>query len=151
MLVAMAMAAILCIGIGVFYQPLYAILPFASDYVPYTADHVITTTQLLMFSALAFTVLMRTGIYPPELHGVNLDSDWIYRRALPRAVDRVGATLVALSLRFRGEIARAGVAVSAVLGRSLSPSGWLGEPWPTGQTAMWAGILLCVYLVLYYI
>jgi hypothetical protein len=32
---------------------------------------------------LAFAVLKRTGIYPAELHAVNIDSDWFYRR-LPR-------------------------------------------------------------------
>ncbi|WP_460178074.1 Na(+)/H(+) antiporter subunit D [Thermodesulfovibrio hydrogeniphilus] len=80
MLVAMGMAAFLCIAIGVFPGPLYSILPYPVDYEPYTAAHVIDQTQLLAFSALAFTLLMLAGIYPPEIRSVNLDADWFYRK-----------------------------------------------------------------------
>ena len=76
MLLAMAATAALCIGIGIWPDPLYAMLPFPVDFVPYTAGHVITQLQLLLFAALAFTFLMRTGLYPPELRSVNLDTDW---------------------------------------------------------------------------
>src|SRR3546814_2932014 len=57
MLIAMVLAAALCIGIGVWPSALYAILPFAVDYNPYTDSHVLSQMQLLVFSALAFTVL----------------------------------------------------------------------------------------------
>ena len=63
MLVAMGAAAFLCIIIGIFPAPLYAMLPFSVDYVPYTAYHVINQLQLLMFAALAFTVLKLIKIY----------------------------------------------------------------------------------------
>ncbi len=92
MLLAMGLAAFLCIFIGVYPKALYDILPFPVDYVPYTTAHVITQLQLLMFSALAFTVLMLYKIYPPELKSTNLDTDWIYRRFLPcvfRGIGRV--------------------------------------------------------------
>lgn len=85
MLLAMGAAAFLCVALGVYPEPLYRLLPFAVDYAPYTATHVITQYQLLLFSALAFAVLKRTGIYPPELRAVNLDSDWFYRR-LPKLI-----------------------------------------------------------------
>ncbi|MGY9006610.1 MAG: Na(+)/H(+) antiporter subunit D, partial [Alphaproteobacteria bacterium] len=83
MLIAMGIAAFLCIAVGVYPAALYAILPNQIGFEPYTTTHVITQLQLLMFSALAFSVLMRHGIYPPELKSTNLDSDWIYRRAMP--------------------------------------------------------------------
>ena len=70
MLVAMAISAALCIGIGVFPRGLYSLLPFVVDYEPYTASHIVSQLQLLFFSALAFAVLMRTGSYPPELRSV---------------------------------------------------------------------------------
>ena len=82
MLVAMGAAAFLCIIIGVFPAPLYAMLPFSVDYVPYTAYHVINQLQLLMFAALAFTVLKLIKIYPSDTRGINLDTDWIYRKGL---------------------------------------------------------------------
>ena len=82
MLVAMGAAAFLCIIIGVFPAPLYAMLPFSVDYVPYTAYHVINQLQLLMFAALAFTVLKLVKIYPSDTRGINLDTDWVYRKGL---------------------------------------------------------------------
>ena len=85
MLLAMGLAAFLCIGIGIFPTPLYNLLPYAVEYAPYTTTHVLSQLQLLIFSALAFAVLKRTGLYPPELNLIHLDSDWFYRR-LPRLV-----------------------------------------------------------------
>ena len=57
-------------------------LPFSVDYVPYTAYHVINQLQLLMFAALAFTVLKLIKIYPSDTRGMNLDTDWVYRKGL---------------------------------------------------------------------
>ena len=35
--------------------------------------------QLLMFGALAFTLLVLSGYYPPEMRMLNLDADWFVR------------------------------------------------------------------------
>jgi multicomponent Na+:H+ antiporter subunit D len=81
MLIAMGIAAFLCIFIGTFpYLSVYPLLPYAVDYVPYTASHVMAQTQLLFFSALAFTLLLLSGIYPAEMRAINLDTDWFYRK-----------------------------------------------------------------------
>ncbi|WDP92913.1 MAG: Na(+)/H(+) antiporter subunit D [Desulfobacter sp.] len=80
MLIAMGMAAFLCIFIGTFPKFLYRVLPFATDYQPYTISHVLTQTELLFFSALAFALLLLGGIYPAEQRAVNLDADWVYRK-----------------------------------------------------------------------
>ncbi len=80
MLVAMGLAAFLCIFNGTFPAFLYSLMPYQVDYAPYTLTHVVTQTQLLFFSALAFTTLMLLRIYPPELRSVNLDVDWFYRQ-----------------------------------------------------------------------
>lgn len=80
MLLAMGIAAFLCIFLGVVPGPLYSILPYPVDYMPYTGAHVIDQLQLLFFSALAFTLLMLSGIYPAEKRAVNIDADWIYRK-----------------------------------------------------------------------
>ncbi|MGW8268904.1 MAG: Na(+)/H(+) antiporter subunit D [Burkholderiales bacterium] len=150
MLVAMALTAGLCIGIGVFPGALYALLPHAVNYVPYTSSHVLSQLQLLVFSALAFSVLMRTGIYPPELRSVNLDCDWLYRRLLPLVLRGVG-TVYTLS---RAALARAGVAVAlrldALLIRHHHADGILARTWTTGGMALWVAAMLAAYLVLYY-
>ena len=92
MLIAMGIAAFLCIFIGSFPGPLYSLLPYPEViYVPYTAPHVLGQTQLLFFSALAFTLLLLSGIYPGEMRCVNLDADWFYRkgaRLFYRVADR---------------------------------------------------------------
>ncbi|ALC14979.1 multisubunit sodium/proton antiporter, MrpD subunit [Desulfuromonas soudanensis] len=80
MLLAMGGTAVLCILIGCFPQYLYNLLPFATDYQPYTASHVVAQTQLLFFSALAFTLLLLSGIYPAEIRAINIDADWFYRK-----------------------------------------------------------------------
>lgn len=91
MLIAMGATAFLCIAIGLYPSPLYAILPHPVSFEPYTISHVVTQMQLLMFSMLAFTVLMRWGLYPAEIRSVNLDFDWLYRRGVPMAWSRLEA------------------------------------------------------------
>jgi multicomponent Na+:H+ antiporter subunit D len=150
MLVAMALAAALCVGIGVFPGTLYALLPWSVDYHPYTASHVLAQLQLLVFSALAFAVLMRTGIYPPELRAVNLDSDWVYRRLGP---DLVAActSVVSRGLRTLGAAAR-GLSTGLLRWtlRWHGPGGLLARTQSTGAMALWISALLALYLVMYY-
>ncbi len=80
MLIAMGITAFLCIFIGIFPGALYGLLPYAVDFEPYTASHVVTTTQLLLFGALAYVLLLRSGIFPAEIRATNLDVDWFYRK-----------------------------------------------------------------------
>ncbi len=79
MQLAMGIAAFICIFLGIYPQPLYRILPHTVHYAPYTAFHVIAMLQLLMFGALAFTLLVLSGYYPPEMRTLNLDADWFVR------------------------------------------------------------------------
>ena len=150
MLIAMAIAAFLCIGIGVYPDPLYAILPYTVKYVPYTLEHVVTQLQLLIFSALAFTVLMRTGIYPPELRSTNLDTDWFYRKL----GFNVGATVMLLAGEAWKAVASAVTTVSGHVERFVndhhSEDSILGRTWPTGTMAFWATVMLGGYLILFY-
>ncbi|MFK4764688.1 Na(+)/H(+) antiporter subunit D [Desulfobaculum sp. SPO524] len=60
MLVAMGIMAFLCIFLGVYPDPLYAILPFDMPaHEPYTFGGVVKQFQLLMLSALAFFVFLK--------------------------------------------------------------------------------------------
>lgn len=151
MLIAMAVTTALCVGIGVFPQALYAILPFEVDYAPYTASHVITQLQLLLFSALAFSILMRQGLYPADLRSTNLDSDWIYRRVLPGILriqrKAFGHIHFRAVTRSRVRLARF---IDAVY-RHHGPQGALARTWPVGSTVLWVAVLLCLMLVFYYI
>jgi multicomponent Na+:H+ antiporter subunit D len=78
MLLAMALAAALCLGIGVFPAALYALLPAPVTFAPYTADHVVTTLEILLFTGLGFW-LLRPQLDPERT--LSLDTDWLYRQA----------------------------------------------------------------------
>src|SRR5688572_32090960 len=52
MAAAMLLFSFLCLLIGVYPQPLYALLPYPVDYDPYTAGNVLFYLQLLLFSGL---------------------------------------------------------------------------------------------------
>jgi multicomponent Na+:H+ antiporter subunit D len=150
MLVAMAIAAMFCVGIGSFPATLYAILPHPVDYEPYSASHVLSQLQLLVFSALAFAVLMRTGIYPPELRSVNLDFDWFYRRFGVRLSSALvnASSMLAVGLARKFEHFLKGTFVRVY--RHHGPEGVLARSWPTGSMVLWVAILLASYLVVYY-
>ncbi len=152
MLVAMALAAGLCVFNGCFPTALlYPLLPYEVTYVPYTSAHVISQLQLLFFSALAFAWLNLRGIYPPELHSTNLDSDYFYRRAVPALLRAVGGGGARLAEALSAPVRRAYRRLLGEVVRHHTPPGLLGEPWGTGAAAMWAAILLGAYLLLGYI
>lgn len=150
MLAAMGLTAALCVLIGIWPKPLYDLLPYTVDFEPYSTEHVVTQLQLLMFSALAFTALMRTGLYPPELRSINLDTDWFYRRggymlavlvadgaqALWEAIDRSARHVTSNAL--------------IRLHRWHGPEGILARTWPTGLMAFWTTVMLGAYLILAY-
>ena len=77
MLVAMGMAAVLCIAIGVFPEPLYALLPYPVDFEPYTGVHVTESLGILMFTALGFVLFLKA--LDPE-NTISIDTDWFYRK-----------------------------------------------------------------------
>jgi multicomponent Na+:H+ antiporter subunit D len=151
MLVAMAITAALCIGIGCFPGIFYALLPFEAHFQPYSLDHVVGQTQLLFLSALAFTLLMRTGIYPPELRSTNLDFDWLYRRLGRDAVD---AFYSLSNAAWQGLVRVSAEGVRSFhrrLRRHHGPTGVFGRTWPTGTMAFWTTLMLGAYLILSYL
>ena len=80
MQISMVFFAVICILIGVFPGILYAMLPYSVDYEPYTASHTITQLQLLLFSGLAFFVMLPLM---KRTLTISLDFDWFYRRLAP--------------------------------------------------------------------
>ncbi|MEM7243181.1 MAG: Na(+)/H(+) antiporter subunit D [Pseudomonadota bacterium] len=147
MLIAMGLTAALCIGIGVFPSLLYELLPYKVKYVPYTTTHVITQLQLLFFSALAFTILMRTQIYPPELRSVNLDSDWFYRRAFKAVVHYAAVIVQAVFWGVTGFINRAAIRLVDELHNSHGPDGPRAASWPAGAMVLSIAALLGLTLI----
>lgn len=151
MLIAMSIAAILCVFIGSYPWLLYSLLPFEVNYVPFDRSHVLAQFQLLVFSAAAFAWLKISGIYPPELHATNIDVEWFYRRLAPRAVQRVGR-LVSSTGDVAARALRGGnKSLMRSVFRHYGPEGTLARTWPTGSMVLWVAVLLAASLVLYYL
>ena len=148
MLIAMGIAAAICIFIGTQPQYLYSMLPMEVDYWPYDITHVLAQLQLLFFSAMAFVWLNKQGLYPPELRSVNLDVEWFYRKLLPVSVQR--------GLVFIRNIKETSLAASTSsmhrIRNSFSESSiakyHLSESWPTGSMVFWIAIILVAHLLL---
>ncbi len=145
---AMVFLSFLCIGIGVYPAPLYAILPFPVDFVPYTASHVVSQLQLLLFSGLAFFLMLG---WLKRTETITLDVDWLWRRLGPATIRRMDGSSdrAADALLVRGR--RAAAAALQTVYRHHGPLGVLARNWPTGSMAFWAVLLLSAYLVLYYL
>ncbi|GAG19263.1 unnamed protein product, partial [marine sediment metagenome] len=145
---AMILLAVLCVGIGVYPAPLYAILPFPVDFVPYTGQHVVSQLQLLLFSGLAFFLLLG---WLKRTRTITLDVDWFWRRwplLLKERFHRDEETPLAI---FYSNSRKTLATVLATIYRHNGPSGVLGRSWPTGGMAFWATVLLGAFLLLYYL
>ena len=77
MYIGMGLTSVICIAIGVYPALLYNLLPYPVHYQPYNTSHLLETMQLLIFTGLAFWLVIR------KLHAeenITLDTDWFYRR-----------------------------------------------------------------------
>ena len=101
MLVAMGLAAVACVLIGVFPGLLYVHLPHPTEYVPFTLVHVTNALGMLAFTALGFFLLLKHLDPEPK---ISLDTDWFYRRGSTGLLTLVQGPLARLEYRFIGEI-----------------------------------------------
>lgn len=152
MLLAMLIAACLCIAIGIYPAALYSLLPFDTGYNPYDATHVLAQTQLLFFSALAFVWLNLKGLYPPELRSTNLDFDWIYRRAFPTILQKIFSTIWATDRALRQAfLMKLNICLIYISSRNNRLSGLLSRNYPVGSMVLWVAVILATYLLLAFI
>ncbi|MDN4501593.1 Na(+)/H(+) antiporter subunit D [Alteromonadaceae bacterium BrNp21-10] len=147
MLLAMTIAATLCVTIGIFPELLYQLLPYDLDYNPYDATHVLAQTQLLFFSALAFVWLNLYKMYPPELPSVNLEVDWLYRRLVPRTLQRLSEAKSRLVRQMSTATARRVPRMMHFISKHYAPQGVLAKASSTGTAVMWTVFLLLIYLL----
>ena len=158
MLVAMGLAAFLCLFFAFpwgGYQILYNLLPSEvageAAFHPYTKDHVIFQMQLLMGAMLAFNLLKKRGLYPPERRAQILDFDWTYRRFglgllswANQMWTRLGAQISYVAKRFLG-------AAGQRLYYLFSPASALSQDAPSGLAAvLTAGMLAAALFVIYF-
>jgi multicomponent Na+:H+ antiporter subunit D len=148
MRLAMLFVSALCIGLGVFYQPLYALLPYAVDYVPYTGFHVVAQLQLLLFSGLAFFVMLDWLRRTPT---ITPDVDWAYRGGLPRAIRRVETALVRAIADTGAVATRAGTWLAQRIRRLHGREGLFARTWASGSMALGMMAMLLALLLSYFV
>jgi len=155
MAAAMLLFAALCILIGVFPDLFYRFLPYPVDYKPYTPGKVVFYLQLLLFSGLAFFLLLPLM---RRTQTISLDADWLWRVALARSAKSVYS-----HLERWGRAAELWVSTRLVALRALArlyfdtsikkPDGgsslFAGSA-PIGTTALWIAVLLSGYVLAYY-
>ncbi len=144
----MVVMAAFCIGLGLWPSPLYDLLPYPVDYVPYTASHVVFQLQLLLFSGLAFFIMLDLL---KRTETITLDTDWFYRklgkwvmRGLNDGSERAWDRLMA---RADDTLSK----VNSGLYHFHGPDGIFGRTWPTGQMAFWTTVMLGAYVLLSYV
>ena len=145
---AMVLFAFFCIALGVYPELLYALLSSPVDYVPYTGAHVVFQLQLLLFSGLAFFLMLG---WLKSTMTITLDFDWFYRglgRVLQREFQIKGGAAWAA---FTDRTYRAVVRFLETVYRHHGPQGVLARTWPTGSMAFWITLLLGAYLIAYYL
>ncbi len=97
---AMGIGALFCIGLGIFYKPLYALLPHAVHFEPYTAYHTWETLQVLLFTQLGFFLLLKK-LWCEDT--ISLDTDWFPRKGA-KAFMWITKPLAKIEYKFIGEI-----------------------------------------------
>ncbi|MFH0907282.1 MAG: Na(+)/H(+) antiporter subunit D [bacterium] len=107
MMAAMGVTSALCFFIGCYTPFLYDMLPrLGVEYHPFTSYHLSESLQILLFTALAFFILVRLGKVEPH-DTISLDTDWFYRMG-GRAVLWLAQKPVQAVDTFVGEVYRLG-------------------------------------------
>jgi multicomponent Na+:H+ antiporter subunit D len=151
---AMVIFAAICLLLGIFPETFYQFLPYQTDYVAYKAGKVIFYLQLLLFSGLAFFLLLPMM---KRTLTISLDIDWLWRvfalrigTFLYNSAGAIGLTiekvlmnqirrLMAFSQRYLG------------VGKDEASRGIFASAWPIGTTTLWIAVLLTAYVLVYFI
>lgn len=140
---AMIVFSLLCIGVGVFPQWFYQLMPFPVDYQPYTLAHIISQSQLLLFSMIAFFLML------PLLKRtltITLDFDWFYRR-LPHLLTNL---MLPQQARTHRIALRAQQLLASVVETGRVGFYWIGRDISTTGLIATLVIVLSILLILYY-
>ena len=145
---AMVLFAVVCIGLGLFPQVLYGLLPYPVEFTPYAAGNVIAQLQLLLFAGLAFFMMQPLLQRTPT---VSLDLDWFWRVGWVRLFRGFEALLAALRRSLGGLVIGLLRRLSGELMRHHGAQGVLARAWPIGSMLLWVAVLLAVLLLLRYL
>ena len=156
---AMIIFAALCILLGVYPQPLYDLLPYPVTYEAYKGAKVVYYLQLLLFSGLAFFLLLPLM---KRTRTLSLDLDWFWRVAGARAGAAVYATLGALKNWLEARLHDLRGLLRPPTRSLLAPKpededvaesardGLLARDWAIGAAALWIAVLFIGYMLVYF-
>ena len=148
MAAAMVLFSALCILIGVFPGVFYQFLPYPVEYDAYEPGKVLFYLQLLLFSGLAFFLLLPLM---KRTLTISLDADWFWRVVFFRlgsivydAVGRVGGALESAAS------AGAGAAIAKIERGKGGRLNLFARSQPIATTALWIALLLTGYVLAYF-
>jgi multicomponent Na+:H+ antiporter subunit D len=150
---AMVIFSVLCILLGVAPELLYRFLPYPVEYEAYTAGKVLFYLQLLLFSGLAFFLLLPLM---KRTLTISLDADWLWRVLMYRIAAALTAATAAVGNGLSASTQALLSRLQSLAMRHLSTgdgkekSGVFARTWPIGSTALWIAVLLTGYVLVYY-
>jgi multicomponent Na+:H+ antiporter subunit D len=154
MAAAMIIFSTLCILLGIFPELLYPFLPYATEYQAYSPGKVLFYLQLLLFSGLAFFLLLPLM---KRTLTISLDFDWLWRVLFKRlgetmlsVISLVGSQLALLAENRFDNLHQFACRHFGVT-ESGNRRGIFARTWPIGATALWIAILLSAYVLVYYV
>ncbi|WCL54498.1 Na(+)/H(+) antiporter subunit D [Gimibacter soli] len=148
MAAAMIFFAVLCVFFGLYPDPLYALLPYPVEFEAYKAAKLVFYFQLLLFSGLAFFLLLP---WMKRTETVSLDTDWLYRVALHGLARRVMAGVAGAASAVATSASGVARQVMAVAERVASGSGALARSWSVAGSALIVSAMLSLYILAYYL
>lgn len=149
MAAAMIFFAFLCIALGIYADPLYAMLPNEAIVPVYKPEKVVFYLQLLLFSGLAFFLLLN---YMKRTLTITLDLDWIWRVAVFRAGDAVYDACTAARTAMEKTVMSFLKSGQESLDDLSERDGLiLRATSATGLACLYAMVLLTLYILVYYL
>jgi multicomponent Na+:H+ antiporter subunit D len=145
---AMVLFSVLCIALGVFPQLFYSLLPYPLDYEAYKPGKVLFYLQLLLFSGLAFFLLLPLM---KRTLTITLDFDWVWRKGLYRLGKSIENIFSTADVIEKGRSMRHLSTVCQWAVTYLGFQGTFSRSWTIGTTAIWIAALLTGYILIYYI
>lgn len=154
MAAAMLILAALCILLGVYPELLYQYLPYPVEFQAYKAEKVVFYLQLLLFSGLAFFLLLPLM---QRTRTISLDTDWLWRRLLPALWLQMNRAWLVASGHLQSFAATLGGKLASALNNSVGAHrdgngrGIFARSWTITTTGLWIAVLLTGYVLVYYL
>ena len=96
----------------------------------------------------ATSVATSTASSPDEKRSINLDFDWVYRRALDGTARWGHAMFGRLWASIGNVLAAARTRIGGRLFQAFSPMGAISRDIPSGMLAIWTSALLAIVLII---